>query len=148
MYKNILIPTDGSELAEKAVTAGVQYAREAGAQVMFFTAMPEYEPPSEAELMARHAVVSPDEYARRSRDAAQVILDKVASHASAAGVTFGTHYALSNKPYEAIIEAATHFGCDAIFMASHARTGLAKLLHGSQTFDVLSHTDIPTLVVR
>ena len=52
MYQHILIPTDGSEIAEKAVEAGTNYAREAGAKVLFFTAVPEYQPPSEADMMA------------------------------------------------------------------------------------------------
>lgn len=148
MYKNILIPTDGSELADKAVKAGVDYAREVGARVMLFTAMPEYQPPGESQLMARHKTVSMAEHERRSRKAAHEILDKAADHARAAGMEWDTHYALSNTPYEAIIEAAKRFSCDAIFMASHGRKGLSKLLHGSQTFEVLTHSDIPTLVVR
>jgi nucleotide-binding universal stress UspA family protein len=53
MYKHILIPTDGSEVAEKGVVAGVEYAREVGASVTFFTAVPEYQPPSEGEVLAR-----------------------------------------------------------------------------------------------
>ena len=62
------------------------------------------------------------------------------------GVSAG--YALSDHPYQAIIDAARRHGCDAIFMSSHGRKGLARLLHGSQTFEVLAHSDIPTLVYR
>jgi nucleotide-binding universal stress UspA family protein len=46
------------------------------------------------------------------------------------------------------VNAATRHGCDAIFRASHGRKGLSRLVHGSQTVDVLTHSDIPTLVVR
>ena len=45
-------------------------------------------------------------------------------------------------------QRAKRHGCDAIFMASHGRKGLSRLVHGSQTVDVLTHSDIPTLVVR
>jgi len=147
MYKHILIPTDGSETAEKAVAAGLDYAREAGASVVFFTALPEYQVPSEAELMARHGVPL-YEYERKSREEAKLILEKVAALANAANVPCETDYALNDHPSQAIIEAAKRHRCDAIFMSTHARTGFAKLLHGSETQDVITHSDLPTLVYR
>ena len=147
MYKHILIPTDGSETATKAVKAGIEYAREAGARITLFTAVPEYRIPSESELMARQAI-SLDEHARRSKEAADAALAAAVASARAAGVEFDTDYAQRDQPYHAIIDAAKRHGCDAIFMASHGRKGLDKLLHGSETIDVLTHSDIPTLVVR
>ena len=147
MYTHILIPTDGSETAEKAVSAGIDYAREAGAKVVFFTAVPEYQLPGEAELIARHATPL-QEYERQAREAAQAILAKVARQAEVAKVAFETDYALSDHPSQAIIETAKRHGCDAIFMATHGRTGFSRLLHGSETNDVLVNSDIPTLVYR
>jgi nucleotide-binding universal stress UspA family protein len=147
MYKHILIPTDGSEVAEKAVAQGVEFAREAKARVTFFTAVPEYEPPSEAQVFARR-VVSIAEHARESEENAKKILGHGAGLARAAGLEFDTDYEQSNQPWQAIVNAAKRHGCDAIFMASHARKGLSRLVHGSQTVDVLTHSDIPTLVVR
>jgi nucleotide-binding universal stress UspA family protein len=147
MYKHILIPTDGSETATKAVRAGIEYAREAGARITLFTAVPEYRLPSEAELMSRQAI-SLDEHARRSKEAADAALAAAVESARAAGVDFDTDFAQKDQPYQAIIEAARRLGCDAIFMASHGRKGIDKLLHGSETIDVLTHSDIPTLVVR
>jgi len=147
VYKHILIPTDGSDVAEKAVAAGIDYAREAKARVTLFTAVPEYEPPSEAQVFARR-IVSMADHARNSEQAANGILAHAVQVARDAGLEFGTDFAQSNQPWQAIIEAAKRHGCDAIFMASHGRSGLSRLVHGSQTIDVLSHTDIPTLVVR
>ena len=148
MYNHILIPTDGSELAEKAVVAGTEYARETGAKVVLFTALPEYQPPSEAALMARHHVVSIFEYERQAEQQAKDVLQKAVALAQDAHVDFETDYALADQPYEAIIEAARKHQCDAIFMASHGRAGLPGLWHGSQTREVLTHSDIPTLVYR
>ncbi len=148
MYKHILIPTDGSDLAAKGVAAGIDYAREAGAKVLFFTAVPEYQVPGEAEMMARHRIQSIYEYERESEKAARAVLDKVAADAKSANVAFEIEFARSDKPYEAIIDAAKRHHCDAIFMASHGRKGLAALWYGSQTQDVLTHSDIPTLVYR
>src|ERR1051326_5783565 len=112
MYKHILIPTDGSPTAEKAIDAGTNYARESGAKVLIFTAVPEYEPPSEAELMARHQVKSIFEYESEAADKAHAILDKAAQVAKGANIDFDTDYALSNRPYQAIIDAAKKHGCD------------------------------------
>ncbi len=148
MYHHILIPTDGSELAAKAVEAGTNYAREANAKVVFFTAMPEYQPPSEADLMAHKHVKSMVEYEKDAAEQAQAILDKAIEAAKNANITFETDFAMSDQPYRAIIDAAKRHGCDAIFMASHGRTGVPAWWYGSQTHDVLTHSDIPTLVYR
>jgi len=147
MYKHILIPTDGSEVAEKAVAQGIEFAREAKARVTLFTAVPEYEPPSEAQVFARR-VVSIADHARESAETAMRILAHPSDLARAPGLQFDTDYEQSNQPWQAIVNAAKRHGCDAIFMASHGRKGLSRLVHGSQTVDVLTHSDIPTLVVR
>jgi nucleotide-binding universal stress UspA family protein len=68
--------------------------------------------------------------------------------ACAAGIAFKTDYVQNNHPWQAIIDAARRHGCDAIFMGSHGRRGLSRLVYGSQTVDVLTHSDIPTLVYR
>jgi nucleotide-binding universal stress UspA family protein len=148
MYKHILIPTDGSETAEKAVQAGIEFAREAHAKVTWFTAVPEYQLPSQASIIAHHEVVGPDEHARRSHEQAQAIFASLAERARAAGVEFDTDFAQSDQPGEAIIDAAKRHGCDLIFMASHGRSGLSALVHGSETREVLTHSSIPTLVYR
>jgi nucleotide-binding universal stress UspA family protein len=147
MYKHILIPTDGSPTADKAVAAGLEFAREANAMVTLFTAVPEYELPTEAELMARRAQ-SLQEHERRSLEKARAILEAAAGRAREAGVLVDTEYAQSNRPYEAIIAAARKNACDVIFMGSHGRKGLQELWHGSQTHALLTHSDIPTLVYR
>ena len=147
MYKHILIPTDGSAVADKAVEAGIEFAREARAQVTLFTAVPEYQIPTEGELMSNKAP-SLSAHEQLSRGRAEAILAPARSRARAAGVACDSDFALDNRPYHAIIEAAKRHGCDAIFMSTHARQGLAKLWYGSETVDVLEHSDIPTLVYR
>jgi nucleotide-binding universal stress UspA family protein len=147
MYKHILIPTDGSKTADKAVESGIAFARDAKARVTLFTAVPEYRSPSEAQIVGRR-VVSLWDHERLSRDHAQAILEPAAARVRAAGVECDTAFAESDHPYEAIVEAAAGRGCDLILMASHGRSGLSELLYGSQTRGVLSHSSIPTLVYR
>ena len=148
MYKHILIPTDGSETAEKAVAAGIEFARDANARITWFTAVPEYDVPGEAEVMGRQPIVSLEAHNTRSRELAEKILAEPARKARAAGIACATDYAQSNHPYEAIIAAAQRHGCDLIFMSSHGRKTLPALFLGSETRDVLSHSTIPTLVYR
>jgi len=147
MYKHILIPTDGSELSDKAIEAGIAFARGMRARVTGFTAVPEYQMPSEVELMSRHGV-SFEQYERDARLQAEAALQKIADLAKAAGVEYDAEFVQSDHPHEAIVRAAQKHGCDLIFMASHGRRGISALLHGSQTQGVLTHSSIPTLVYR
>ena len=96
MYKHILIPTDGSELSDKAIDAGVEFARVVKARVTGFTAVPEYQIPSEVELMARRGI-SLEEHERRSKRHAEETLRKIAERARAAGVEFDSDYAQSGS---------------------------------------------------
>jgi nucleotide-binding universal stress UspA family protein len=148
MYKHILIPTDGSPTAQKAVEAGIDFARESGARITFFTAVPEYVVPLASEVLAHKPVLSMEEHEQRSAEKARAIVAPALERARSCGVEFDSDHALSDKPYQAIIDAARRHGCDAIYMSSHGRKGLARLLHGSQTFEVLAHSDIPTVVYR
>ena len=147
MYKHILIPTDGSELSDKAIDAGVEFAREVRARVTGFTAVPEYRMPSEIELMSRHGV-SFEQYERDARRQAEAALQRIVDRARAAGVEYDGEFVQSDHPHEAIVRAAENHGCDLIFMASHGRQGISALLHGSQTHGVLARSRIPTLVYR
>ena len=147
MYRHILIPTDGSALSDKAIEAGIGFASEVNARVTGFTAVPEYQIPSEADMMSRRGI-SLEEHERSSRRLAEESLRRIADRARSAGVAFDTDYAMSDRPYEAIIQAAEKHGCDLIFMASHGRRGISALIHGSETKEVLTHSTIPTLVYR
>lgn len=147
MYRHILIPTDGSEVAEKAVATGLDYAAAAGAKVTLFTAVPEYRAPGEGEVISRRAMSMAD-HALQSEKKAQAILADPGGRARAARLEFDMDFAESDRPWEAIIDAAKRHGCDAIVMGSHGRGALSRLVHGSQAIEVLSHCDIPTLVVR
>jgi nucleotide-binding universal stress UspA family protein len=147
MYKHVLIPIDGSPTADKAVAAGIDFARGAKARVTLFTAVPEYQPPGDAAPMARRAVSLWD-HERISRDKAQAILRPAAERLRAAGIECATAYAECNRPHEAIIDAARAHGCDLILMSSQGRRGLSELWYGSETHAVLKHSSIPTLVYR
>jgi len=147
VYKHILIPTDGSELAERALAAGIAFAKSVNARLTVFTAVEEYRVPGQSEIMARHAQ-SIDQHAAEAEGKAEAILRPARERAAVAGVACETCHALSDRPYEAIIQAADSHGCDLIFMASHGRRGLRALVYGSQAQGVLTHSTIPMLIYR
>ena len=147
MFKHILIPTDGSDVAAKAIKAGVQLAAEMGASVTGFYAVEPLPSHLYAEgYIAERKIV--EELERRAVENAQKSVAEVALAASAAGVKCDTVVGKSVLAYQAIIDAAQKKGCDAIFMASHGHRGLTGLLLGSVTHKVLTHSKIPVLVYR
>ena len=147
LYRHLLVPTDGSEIAAKAVAAAIALARHSGARLTFVTAMPPYRFHYDEEGRADTAVTA-DEHHRRTRDQAERILDGPAQAARAAGLECDTLYLENERPYQAILEAAELRSCDLIVMSSHGRRGLDALVHGSETREVLTHSQIPTLVYR
>jgi nucleotide-binding universal stress UspA family protein len=145
MYKRILIPTDGSEGSQRAILAGVEFARETGAEVVGLTATPEFSVLSTDSDMLED---TPEQYAANSAARAARVLGDVQAAADEAGVPCRTQHVVDDDPYAAIIAAARDAGCDLIVMASHGRHGLKGLLLGSETQKVLVHSTIPVLVHR
>jgi nucleotide-binding universal stress UspA family protein len=145
MYKKILVPTDGSDLSQEAAEAAIQFARAFGSELVAFSVARPYPlmAPTEAG-----AVLDTGFEAQIMNEAAQRDVDKIAAAAKQAGVACATGTASSFFPYQAIISAAREHQCDLIFMASHGRRGLSRLLAGSETQNVLAYSSIPVLVLR
>lgn len=146
MYRHILIPTDGSEIAEKAVAHGLSLAKSVGAKVTAIVVEAPFNVYDVAESRIRQMSRAFDEYAEQVKRHATRVLDHVADSARAAGVPCDTIQVEHYHPYEAIIAAAEDKGCDLIVMASHGRGGISAVLIGSVTTKVLMHTKIPVLV--
>jgi nucleotide-binding universal stress UspA family protein len=145
MYANILIPTDGSELAGKAVEHGVAFARAIGARIVVLTVVAPFRIfTANAEMVED----TPALYETRMREHSEKILATAAQIATSAGVACETMHVEHEHPYQAIIDAAASKGCDLIIMASHGRRGVAALVLGSETVKVLTHSTIPVLVHR
>ncbi len=147
MFKNILVPTDGSELSQDTARRAVSFAREAGARITAFYAKPEY-PVSYFGEGALIDPTTPEKFAELADQQAQQVLDFVVALGREAGVDVDRLALTSDVPYQAIIDAANEAGCDLIFMASHGRRGFSALLLGSETNKVLTHSKIPVLVYR
>jgi nucleotide-binding universal stress UspA family protein len=144
MFKRILVPTDGSELSDKAIDGAVALAKSVKASIVGVTVI---EPYSYSNISEYRPETLDDYDARTAKDAA-ARLARVTDCASAAGVQVQTKSIKSFSPFEAIIGAAAEEKCDLIVMASHGRRGLNAVLLGSETQKVLTHSKIPVMVFR
>lgn len=144
MFKRILVPTDGSELSDKAIEGAVALAKSLNATVVGVTVI---EPYSYSNL-SEYRPETMDDYESRMAKAAADRLGRVTDRAAAAGVAVQTISLKSFTPFEAIISAAATEKCDLIMMASHGRRGLGAVLLGSETQKVLTHSTIPVMVFR
>lgn len=145
MYKHILVATDGSELAGKAVAHGLALTKALGARV---TAVTVTEPWTAAAPGEVGIVVPADEYEGYAAAHARRILGQVKEAAEKEGVACDTLHVPDRFPAEGILEAAKKVGADLIVMASHGRRGVIRILLGSQAAQVVSHSTIPVLICR
>jgi nucleotide-binding universal stress UspA family protein len=145
MYANILIPTDGSELAWKAVGHGIALTQTIGAQVTALTVSPPFHTFTTDTQMIED---TPAQYKTRMQTLADNTLGAIADGARTAGVACEIVHVEHEHPYRAIIDTADAKGCDLIVMASHGRRGIAAIVLGSETVKVLTHCKIPVLVHR
>ena len=145
MFKNILVPTDGSDLAVKAVEQGIRFAKEIGAKI---TAVTVTEPFHVLSLAPSELEYTPIEYKKHAEIHAEKVLGAVSAAAKSAGVVCETLHVEHEQVYQAIIDAASARRCDLIVMASHGRRGVSAVVLGSETVKVLTHSKIPVLVYR
>lgn len=147
MFKHILIATDGSPASNKAAKAGIALAGALGAKVTAYCAVEQLQPiyADEGYMIDQKMIDGFEESALR---AGQKRADAIGKMAKAASVPFASVVAKAATPYEGIIAAAKKRKCDVIFMASHGRRGLSKLIMGSVTQKVLTHSRIPVVVYR
>ena len=133
MYRNILLATDGSRLAARGVREGLKLAQSLGAKVTgVYVVTPER--------------VQTDQ--REKLKAAKKALAMVEIEAQTAGVPCRTRIVTSPRPYAGLLRAARAAKCDVIAMASHGRGAVGRLILGSETARVLSHSRLPVLVTR
>lgn len=145
MYKRILVPTDGSAVAENVVPAAIELARACYAEILALSvAVPE----PLFQSIEGAMVVDPGRQGEEMLAHARTLAEAVAQQARAAGVSSRAMAMLSADPAQAIVDVADDEDCDLIFMGSHGRRGLSLLLAGSVTQAVLATADVPVMVLR
>ena len=148
IYKKILIATDGSDLASRAVAHGLKLAKELRVPVVVVTVTPMW---SALEIAHEAKLTRPIRLKATRKSAAawaKKVLDEADEQAKAVGVSFELVHVPESAPAEGIIATAEKQGCDLIVMASHGRRGLGRLVLGSQANEVLAYSKVPALIVR
>lgn len=147
MYQRILVTTDGSTLSKKAVSNAIALAATCGAQLVAMKVVPRYP----QTYFEGSIPLNADEVGRIEKqwnDAAMANLLAVQKAASAKGVVCKMVTVKSDVVSDAIIATAKKQKADLIVMASHGRKGIKRLLLGSETQQVLTHSHTPVLVLR
>jgi nucleotide-binding universal stress UspA family protein len=147
MYRNILVPTDGSRWSDRAVKEAAMLAKAGGGKLILFHTVSPYPMPIYTEGMAV-PYFPKDKALRDARKKANKALAAAEKRAASAGVAATREFAVSAFPHEAIVATAQKRKCDLIVMASHGRSGLSRFLLGSVAQAVLARSSVPVLVVR
>jgi nucleotide-binding universal stress UspA family protein len=145
MYRKIVVATDGSEIAGKAVDQAIALAKELGAKLTAVTVTEPYEAIAFAETIG---LIDPSEYKKQCDEHANNVLSEVVAKAKISSIVPETIHQDEHWHYAGVIAAAENSGADLIIVGSHGRRGVEALLLGSQAVKLLTHTKIPTLVVR
>ena len=148
MFKKILIPTDGSALSAQAANAGISYARSTGAEIVSLHVSQPFAATMGFDGMSAAYAITDEDYDQVNAEQAKNYLKGVVDRAETAGVTATAHAVSNFSIADGIVQAAADYGCDMIFMGSHGRSGLSRLLLGSVTTKVLALTHTAVLVYR
>lgn len=145
MFQRILVPTDGSKLSTEAAEAAIAFAKVCGCELVALAiAQPEPVLLTAEGALATDGVAQIDVLLEQARRDAE----RVAAAAARAGVACKAEAGYGYSPADAIVEAAERHGCDLVFMASHGRRGLSRLIAGSVTQRVLAYATVPVMVYR
>jgi nucleotide-binding universal stress UspA family protein len=149
MYKKMLIATDGSELAGRALEHGLKLAKLVEAEVTILTVTEPAAVVGAGYASIAGTMIDPmPELIQAQEEAAKQVLSDAEAAAVAAGLTVQTRLIDNSFPAEGIVAAAEEIGANLIVMGSHGRSGIGRLLLGSQTSNVLAHSKVPVLVTR
>ena len=144
MFQRILVPTDGSEISERAVALALGLAKPLQAEIYTLCVKEPFPYGAVAELQP----APPQDYFEVQERTAGRHVRAVIDACDAAGIVCHAKTIEAVQPWEAIVAYAEEAACDLLVMGSHGRSGLSSLLLGSETGDVLKHTTLPVLVVR
>lgn len=147
MYRRILLPIDGSDLALRAAEHGLRLAKSLRASAVAVYATPEYQVPIGLEFVPS-GLIPVELYERSARETARGYLDRVEALARKLHVKCEVRHRRRLAPAAAIIATAKSERCDLIVMGSHGRSAVGQVFLGSVTARVLAETSLPILVHR
>ncbi len=148
MFKKILIPTDGSPLSAQSANKGVCLAREIGAEIVALYVTQPFAATVGFDGMAAAYAITDEDYDKTAAEQADKYVKAVLDRAETAGVKASSKIVSNFNVADGIVQSAEEMGCDLIFIGSHGRSGLSRLLLGSVTIKVLSLARMAVLVYR
>jgi nucleotide-binding universal stress UspA family protein len=149
--KCIVVPLDGSPLAEKALRPAAELARLFDAELALVRVnrpalLDVYLPEGAGAVSTTGAMEEAERVEALEREEARQYLDRVASALAARGVRCRTDVLIDRSPASGILAEASARHADLIALETHARRGLARLIFGSVADDVLRGGNAPVLV--
>ena len=144
MFKHILVPVDGSATALQAVDTAIGLAKVHGSRVTAIFVVDPYP----FTGVGTDFAYGQAEYLSAATAEANIAIKAAKARFEAAGIAVESSVIESHSAWRGVVEAAESAGADLIVMGSHGRKGLEKLVLGSVTQAVLSHTKRSVLVVR
>ena len=147
MFKRILLATDGSKLSQKAVKSAMEMALKFNAELIAVKVIPRY---VQAYFEGSFTVTDLDVKGIEAQWAAgaQEVLDKITISCATKGIAIETVVIKSDDISDGLVKAANKWKVDLIVMSSHGRRGIKRMLLGSETQNVLTHSEVPVLVLR
>lgn len=144
MFKNILVPVDGSATCDHAIENALAIAQAFGGTVTVISVIDNYAFTGVGVDFA----YGQNEYVAAATAEATLVMDAARQRFQAGGVAVTTALVEGHAVYKGILDTARTIGADLIVMGSHGRKGLEKLVLGSVAAQVLSHASLPVLIVR
>jgi nucleotide-binding universal stress UspA family protein len=146
--QKVLVPLDGSELAEGILPAAQELASQANGELILLRS---HHKSALGFDFDSHDLYPPSEDRVRAVDGAQIAKEYLTQKAQEIGADSGikvSHYVTDSYPAEGILKEAEKTKADLIAMTSHGTTGLAKWIFGSVAEKVIRHADRPVLVLK
>jgi nucleotide-binding universal stress UspA family protein len=144
METRILVPLDGSRLAEQALTCAMTLGRGLKAELVLFRAIAI---PSDVQEALDRADLNPDPLMKKLETEANEYLDAMSHILTKADLRF-SHVVRHGLAADAIVDYVEQKGIQLIVMASHGSTGIKRWMHGSVAERVLQSARVPVLLVR
>jgi len=142
MYKKILVPLDGSELAQRALVQAEQMAKGFGSEIILFEVVP-FMP-----IYGSPELVTPLIVDEKQRESVERYLARIAGELKEKGFKVSTMVKTGQQVALEIIDFAKESGVDLIIMCTHGRSGITRWVLGSVTLKVLTRSETPILLIR
>ena len=145
MYKKIMVPLDGSQIAECVITHIEVIAKKTAAKVELVSVIEPLDIPTRGQI-----AISDDDIRQidaEGKKEAGKYLNQVSDRLTKAGIKTDT-VILSGKAADRLVRYAVNNGIDLIIMATHGRSGISRLFWGSVAEKILRATDIPVLLIK